>query len=45
MHLHKIRVEAISLIHLKKCAVNDFILLPVMFQVNQFDLCIEVYHI
>ena len=24
MHLHKIKVEKISLFHLKKCAVNDF---------------------
>ena len=24
MHLHKIRVEKISLFHLKKCAVNYF---------------------
>ena len=33
MHLHKIKIEKISLFHLKKCAVNDFWLLPVMFQV------------
>ena len=33
MCLHKIRVEKISLLHIKKCAVNDFWLLPVMFQV------------
>ena len=33
MCLHKIRVEKISLFHIKKCAVNDFWLLPVMFQV------------
>ena len=45
MRLHKIQVEKISLFHLKKCAVNHFWLLPVMFQVNQFDLCTEVYHI
>ena len=45
MRLHKIRVEKISLFHLKKCAVDNFWLLPVMFQVNQFDLCTEVYHI
>ena len=43
MRVHKIRVEKISLFHLKKCAVNYFRLLPVMFQVNQFDLCTEVY--
>ena len=30
--LHKIRIEKIPLFHLKKCAVNDFRLLPVMFQ-------------
>ena len=45
MRFHKIRVEKISLFHLKKCAVNYFKLLPVIFQVNQFDLCTEVYHI
>ena len=45
MRLHKIRVEKISLFHLKKCAVNYFGLLPVMFQVSLFDLCTEVYHI
>ena len=45
MRLHKIWGEKISLFHLKKCAVNYFRLLPVMFQVNQFDLCTEVYHI
>ena len=44
MRLHKIRVEKNSLFHLKKCAVNYFRLLPVMFLVNQFDLCTEVYH-
>ena len=33
MCLHKIRVEKISLFHIKKSAVNDFWLLPVMFQV------------
>ena len=33
MYLHKIRVEKISLLHIKKSAVNDFWLLPVMFQV------------
>ena len=41
MRLHKIRVEKISLFHLKKCAGNYFLLLPVIFQVNQFDLCTE----
>ena len=44
MRLHKIRVEKISLFDLKKCAVNYFWLLPVMFLVNQF-VCTEVYHI
>ena len=34
MCLHKIRVEKISLFHIKKGAVNDFWLLPVMFQVK-----------
>ena len=34
MCLHKIRVEKISLFHIKKSAVNDFWLLPVMFQVS-----------
>ena len=34
MCLHKIRIEKISLFHLKKCAVNDFRLLPVKFQVQ-----------
>ena len=43
MRLHKIRVEKISLFHLKKRAVNYFWLLPVMFQV-MVDLCTEVYH-
>ena len=33
MSLHKIRVEKISVFHIKKSAVNDFWLLPVMFQV------------
>ena len=33
MHLHKIRVEKISLFHIKKSAANDFWLLPVMVQV------------
>ena len=33
MCLHKIRVEKISLFDIKKSAVNDFWLLPVMFQV------------
>ena len=33
MRLHKIRIEKISLFYLKKCAVNEFLLLPVMFQV------------
>ena len=33
MYLHKIRVEKILLFHIKKSAVNDFWLLPVMFQV------------
>ena len=42
MRLHKIRVENISLFHLKKCAVNYVLLLPVMFQVIQYDLCTEV---
>ena len=32
MRLRKIRVEKISLFHLKKSAVNYFCLLPVMFQ-------------
>ena len=32
MCLHKIRVEKISLFHIKKSAVNDFWQLPVMFQ-------------
>ena len=32
MRLHKIRVEEFPLFHLKKCAVNYFLLLPVMFQ-------------
>ena len=32
MRLHKIRVEKIPLFHLKKCAVNYFLLLSVMFQ-------------
>ena len=45
MRLHKIRVVEITLFHLKKCAVNDFGLLPVMFQVHPVDLCTEVYHI
>ena len=45
MRLHKIRVAKISLVHLEKYDVNYFWLLPVMFQVNQFDLCTEVYHI
>ena len=45
MLLHKIRVETISLIRLKKGAVNYFWLLPVMFEFNQFDLCTEVYYI
>ena len=44
MRLHKIRVKNIPLFHLKKYAVNYFWLLPVMFQVNQFDLCTEVYY-
>ena len=30
--LHKIRIEKIPLFHLKTCAVNNFRLLPVMFQ-------------
>ena len=42
MRLHLIRVEKISLFHLKKCAFNYFCLLPVIFQ---FDLCAQVYHI
>ena len=33
MCLHKIRVEKISLFHIKKSAVNDFWRLSVMFQV------------
>ena len=33
MCLHKIRVEKISLFHIKKSAVNDIWLLPVVFQV------------
>ena len=33
MSLHKFRVEKISVFHIKKRAVNDFWLLPVMFQV------------
>ena len=33
MLLHKIRIEKISLFHLKKCAINDYSLLPKMFQV------------
>ena len=41
MRLHKIWVEKISLFHLKKRAVNYFCLLSVIFQVNQFDLCIN----
>ena len=45
MRLHKILVEKITLFHLKKCAVNDFCLLPVMFQVHPVDLCTEVYYI
>ena len=45
MRLNKNRVKKISLFHLKKCADNYFWLLHVMFQVNQFDLCTEVYHI
>ena len=45
MRLPKIRGQKIPLFHLKKCAVKYFWLLPVMFQVNQFDLCTEVYHI
>ena len=44
MRLHKIRVEKIPLFHPKKCAVIYFWLLSVMFHVNQFDLCTEVYH-
>ena len=39
MRLHRIRVEKISLFHLKKCAVNYFCLLSVI------DLCTDVYHI
>ena len=45
MRLLKIRVEKITLFHLKKCAVNDFCLLPEMFQVFPVDLYTEVYHI
>ena len=45
MRLHKIRVEKITLFHLKKYAVNYFGLLPVLFQVHPVDLCTEVYHI
>ena len=45
MRLHKIRFENISLFHLKKCAVNNFLTIPVMFQGQQVDLCTEVYHI
>ena len=45
MRLHKIRIEMISLFRLKRCAGNYFWLLPVMFQVNELDLCTEVYHI
>ena len=45
MRLHKIPFEKITLFHLKMCAVNDFCLLPVMFQVHPVDLCTEVYHI
>ena len=32
MRLHKIQVEKIPFFYLKKCAVNYFWLLPVMFQ-------------
>ena len=34
MRLYKILVEKISLLRLKKCAVNYFWLLPVMFQIQ-----------
>ena len=34
MRLHKIRVEKISWFRLKKCSVNYFRLLPVMFRVR-----------
>ena len=30
MRLHKIRIEKISLFHLKKCAINDFSLFPTL---------------
>ena len=41
MRLHKIRVEKISLVRLKKCAVNYFWLLPVMFEFNQFTCALR----
>ena len=34
LRLHKIHVEYISSFLLNKCAVHDFLLLPVMFQVQ-----------
>ena len=33
MRLHEIQIEKILLFHLKRCAVNDLRLLPVMSQV------------
>ena len=43
MCLHKIRIEKISLFHLKKCAVND---LTITCKVSSStNLCTEVYHI
>ena len=42
MRLHKIRVEISSFL-LNKHSVHNFRLLPVMFQVNQFDMFTEVY--
>ena len=44
MRLHKIRVEKIPLFHQKKCAVNYFWLVPVMFQGQPVYLCTEVYY-
>ena len=38
MRLQKIRVEKISLFRLKKCAVNYFLLLPVMFRIQPVRL-------
>ena len=39
MGLHKSRVEKIPLFHLKKCDVNYFCLLPVIFQGQSVWTC------